>query len=349
LRDLWNSTVPGKNDLNPPYCSQNNQTGCIYEDDIIVGHVLQEIEAHDPSVPLFYYWAPHNIHGPLQVAQNYLDMYNFIDDEPRRIYTAMVHHMDDMVGMVIDKLKEKGMWNNTLLVMSSDNGGPLVSANNYPLKGGKLSNWEGGIRVNAFVSGGYVPESLRGTKSEDFIAISDWYATFSTIAGIDPTDGEAKSANLPPIDSYNMWPLLTRTNKTNPRTEIPIGSQNAGNGNEIFVEGIIVPPHKLLIGVVPLSFWQGPLYPNISTNFTYQDTLKTNCHPACLFHLLDDPYEQNDIASLHPLIVANLTARINEYQKTVFNVDRGEEDPTACATAREVYGGFFGPWVSPQF
>ena len=42
-----------------------------------------------------------------------------------------------------------------------------------------MSNWEGGIRVNGFVSGGYLPEKVRGTKLDALISISDWYATFA--------------------------------------------------------------------------------------------------------------------------------------------------------------------------
>jgi arylsulfatase B len=56
------------------------------------------------------------------------------------------------------------MWNNTLLVAAADNGGPLGSANNYPLRGGKMTNWQGGTRANAFVSGGVVPFKQRGKK-----------------------------------------------------------------------------------------------------------------------------------------------------------------------------------------
>lgn len=83
-------------------------------------------------------------------------------------------------------LKDKGIWENTLIVLSSDNGGfvkPIngpcnsdsnnrticfngeAGANNYPLKGGKYSSFEGGIRANAFVSGGYLPEKVKGTVS----------------------------------------------------------------------------------------------------------------------------------------------------------------------------------------
>lgn len=56
----------------------------------------------------------------------------------------MVHYMDDAVGELVDKLKAKGAWDNTLLLFMSDNGGPVYipgSANNHPLKGGKYSDW----------------------------------------------------------------------------------------------------------------------------------------------------------------------------------------------------------------
>ena len=80
--------------------------------------------------------------------------------------TAMVTYMDDAFGKVIDALKEKGMYEDTLIVFHTDNGGEIMAAglcggNNWPLTGGKFSNFEGGIRVNAFVSGGSLPEVRR--------------------------------------------------------------------------------------------------------------------------------------------------------------------------------------------
>ena len=61
-------------------------------------------------------------------------------------------------------------------------------ANNFSLKGGKVSDWQGGVRVNAFASGGYLPKNMRGKKSDGYIHIADWYSTFSSLAGVDPTD-----------------------------------------------------------------------------------------------------------------------------------------------------------------
>jgi arylsulfatase I/J len=254
--DLWNNTTPGRGDTNPKSCSQSNQTSCEYEDNRFVEHVLSELDAHDPTQPLFYYWAMHNIHAPLEVPQSYYEKFSFINDTERRYYAAMVNHMDDMVALVVAKLKAKGMWDNTLIVLTSDNGGPVYAgggANNYPLKGGKMSNWEGGIRVNAFVSGGYVPQAVRGTKLEAFVTIEDWYATFCALAGVDPTDYAAIQANLPPIDSYNLWPLLTGTNTTNPRTEIPIGEDGADpTGVNVVVQAPALPSPNQLLARTPL-------------------------------------------------------------------------------------------------
>ena len=56
-----------------------------------------------------------------------------------------------------------------------------AGANNYPLKGGKMEQWEGGIRVNAWVSGGFLPPKVRGTKYEGLACGWDWYGTFSEL------------------------------------------------------------------------------------------------------------------------------------------------------------------------
>ena len=61
--------------------------------------------------------------------------------------------MDENIGKIVDLLKSRKMWKDTLLVFHSDNGGEIMiegvcGGNNWPLRGGKFSNWEGGIRVN---------------------------------------------------------------------------------------------------------------------------------------------------------------------------------------------------------
>ena len=75
--------------------------------------------------------------------------------------------------------------------------------------------------MNAFVSGGYLPEGMRGKKIDGYIHIADWYSTFCSLAGVDPTDERAAKAKLPPIDSLNVWPLISGQNSTSPRVNIP--------------------------------------------------------------------------------------------------------------------------------
>merc|ERR1712083_1099589 len=109
--------------------------------------------------------------------------------------------------------KAKGMWDNTLVIMSSDNGGPVDTqenaANNWPLRGGKYSLFEGGIRVAAFVSGGLIPAGLRGTTNNGIVHIADWYGTLCGLAGVGVEDTLAAANGLPPVDSVDMWPFLS--------------------------------------------------------------------------------------------------------------------------------------------
>lgn len=84
--------------------------------------VLDFIAAHDPTTPMYLFWAPHIVHAPLEVPQAYLDNFAFIDTKPRRFYAAMVNFVDDLVGRVVAALKAKGMWDNLLWVSSADNG-----------------------------------------------------------------------------------------------------------------------------------------------------------------------------------------------------------------------------------
>jgi len=60
--------------------------------------LLQVLNEHNPSTPLFLYYAPHIVHAPLQVPDNYANKFNFIDNQNRQIYDAMVTYLDEVVG-----------------------------------------------------------------------------------------------------------------------------------------------------------------------------------------------------------------------------------------------------------
>merc|ERR1712076_17300 len=103
-------------------------------------------------------------------------MYPDIEDRHRRIYSGMVTAMDDAVGMIIEKLKDTGMLDNTIILFSSDNGGKVKdSGNNYPLRGVKATLWEGGTRSAAFIHSPLLKD--KGSINNNLIHVVDWIPT----------------------------------------------------------------------------------------------------------------------------------------------------------------------------
>lgn len=234
-------------------------------------------------------------------------------------------------------------------MVHADNGGPIYNsggagANNHPLKGGKMSNWEGGVRVNAFASGGLLPKQVRGTKQEGLMAGWDWYATFAALAGVDPTDRKAEAAGLPPHDSHNLWPLLSVQNKTSPRIELAVGA-------EYEVGGLIRDGYKVVLGTNAQAGWTGPVFPNKTSHWNpsaSSETCGNTTETGCLFNILEDPGEHVNLASQKPKVFEQMIERIAEINKGFFNPNRGKIDPKACELAMTKYGGFWGPFVDVE-
>jgi arylsulfatase I/J len=208
------------------------------------------IQNHPVGSPLFLLHSFHTIHAPLNApAELYHAVEEYgeppcadnmatcflkypIDERDRRSYAAMVTFTDKAVGEIVDALRGRGMWENTLMVVSSDNGGPqymspigyqlMGSGNNLPLRGGKASEFEGGLRVNSFVTGGLLPSAMHGKTLDSIIHFADWYATFCSLAGANPHDDEAERNNLPPVDGMNQWPYLSGEVMAGPRKEMMI-------------------------------------------------------------------------------------------------------------------------------
>ena len=99
--------------------------------------------------PFFLYLSYNAPHTPLQATDTDLERNNHIDVEKRRTYAAMVSSMDDGVGSILDKLEEKNISENTIVIFFSDNGGVewYNFSDNGPLRGIKGDFFEGGIRV----------------------------------------------------------------------------------------------------------------------------------------------------------------------------------------------------------
>lgn len=376
VKDLWayNETFDGPALwlANGATCSQAKQTpaageACVFEDTLFVRHVVNVLRDHaalSSEVPLFLFWSMHLVHMPLEVPQAWLDKFAFIDDEHRRLGHAMGALLDANVGTVVSELKALKLWDNAVVVFHSDNGGEILGAglcggNNWPLRGGKFANWEGGIRVNAWVSGGRLPAARRGAIETGFIAISDWYSTYCALAGVDPTDAVAAAAGLPGVDGVNAWPLISGSNSTSARKEVVIGDTTAVGPNEdgkARVGGLISGRFKLLVGapdklyIVGQDAMTGPSWPNSTSHLVpmaHSRTCGRAAKRGCLFDIFSDPSESTNLALVHPDVFTAMLARIDTLQEGVYTPDRGTTDKAACEQV-VANGGYWGPWLDRE-
>ena len=353
--DFWDTDKPA-----------NHLNGTGYEEFIFRHRMLDILNNHDQSVPLFLQYDSKVAHYPLQAPPTYQDKHKDIDQINRRVYWSMISFLDDQLKNITDTMKNLNMWDNTLMILSSDNGGYVLAedgpcntttgidgsqsadighaaacfngetgASNWPLRGGKYSMFEGGIRVNAFASGGLIPSARRGTKEEGIIHITDWYTTFCNLAGVPAVDPWAASSGLPGIDGLDMWPMLSGQNNTSPRTTILVNENLLVHGDWKYVPA----------GVTMIEDARGgPQYPNTTTASDPISNHKRQCpSEGCLFNLKDDLYEYNNIAAQNPEIVTMMKQVMETERATIWTAPHGK-DPECKETAWSKYGGFYGPW-----
>ena len=171
--------------------------------------------------PFFIFWSASTPHWPILDPPNdgtidYSECDNIINDG-RLSLCKMLQYMDNKISILVNELKDKNLWDNTLIIFSSDNGGEPSNnggsdqfywfgngfASNLPLRGRKRSAFEGGVHSPAFITGGYLPKSLRGSTYNNLMAIEDWYSTFINIADINiESINELTNVTL---NSFNMW------------------------------------------------------------------------------------------------------------------------------------------------
>ena len=117
----------------------------------------------------------------------------------------MALSIDDAVGGIVDELRGRRMWAETMLVFLSDNGGGYEQqGSNRPLRGSKGGTLEGGIRTAAAVGGGWLPPRLRGQTSSHLMSVADWYPTLCDAAGVGADD--ERSRDVAPVDGSSMLP-----------------------------------------------------------------------------------------------------------------------------------------------
>ena len=128
-------------------CTRIEDTG--YLTNRLTDETIQFIERQDTASPFFIYLAYNAPHAPLQATQYYYDQFANEPDPIKRIYYAMIKNLDDQIGRLTHYLDSTGLAENTIIFFLSDNGGARYNGTteNKPYRGGKMTNFEGGLRV----------------------------------------------------------------------------------------------------------------------------------------------------------------------------------------------------------
>ncbi len=184
------------------------------------------IEQQDPSKPLFLYFASLAPHSPYQAPLADVDAYKDVfKDETQRNYAAMITVLDTQVGRIVDALEKKGIRDNTLIFFASDNGGkiagsasaPGTGASNTPpasngiFRDGKVSLYEGGVRVPAIVNW---PAKLKPGITHEPLHLVDLMPTLLNLAG-------GHGSSVRPFDGKDAWDSIAE-GKSSPHEDILI-------------------------------------------------------------------------------------------------------------------------------
>ncbi|MCX5758725.1 MAG: sulfatase-like hydrolase/transferase, partial [Candidatus Hydrogenedentes bacterium] len=169
-----------------------------YTTDAFAREAVSFIDRHR-TVPFFLYVPFNAVHAPLEAPEKYLSRFPNIEDKKRRTFAAMLSALDDNVGLILAKLRECQLEENTLVFFISDNGGPTVqtSSRNHPLQGFKGQVYEGGIRVPFLAQWkGRIPS---GKVDDRPVIAIDVHPTALAVAGvIPPADAKLEGVNLLP-------------------------------------------------------------------------------------------------------------------------------------------------------
>lgn len=260
-----------------------------YSTQLLAKEASRLIRSRDIGKPLFLYLPFNAVHSPLQVPDSYMAPYGNLSGK-RKIYAGMMAAMDEAIGQVVATLEEQHMLNNTLILFSSDNGGPNpgIVADNSPLRGGKGSIFEGGVRVCALASWpGHIPA---GKVVDQPVHIIDWYPTLVKLAG-----GSLKQS-LPP-DGKDIWPVLVEGARS-PHDALLLSGVSPGKA------AVRAGDWKLLRGETDATGMKRGKGAKGNKAEGYQ-----------LYNLADDLGETNNLAASHPAKLAEMKEHLERLLK----------------------------------
>ncbi|XP_072038382.1 arylsulfatase B-like [Amphiura filiformis] len=334
----------------------------VYSTTLFTHKAQETIERHDPKEPMFLYLAYKNVHSPLQAPQRYMDMFTHIEDYGRRSLAAMAYILDEGVKNVTDILKKTGMWDNTVFIFSSDNGGMLSHAgNNWPLNGGKWGLLEGGIRAAGFVNSPLLSNRVKGTVNKELMHISDWFPTL-----VDGVAGGSTAQMKKPLDGVNQWKMISESGASN-RSEILLNIDELEEFpqmtyteynywqanlnrketlNPLIRAGIRSGDWKLLTGTTGTEIWLPPPESGIGEQALWDTS--SECDPkgsvVKLYNIRFDPSETCNIARNPKFlpIVKELFRKLEKYANQAVPAYYPPNDPMANPALR---GGAWTPWL----
>ena len=231
----------------------------------------------------FFLYLPYTMpHVPLFASES------FSGTSSRGLYGDVVEEIDASVGQILETLRRMGLDNNTLVVFSSDNGPWLVfeqhGGSAGPLKDGKGSTWEGGMRVPGVF---WWPGKIKpGAVTQELGSTLDIPTTAVALAG----------GKLPPdrvVDGVDLSPLLLGTGKS------PRQSMLYYRGTELFAARL------------------GPFKAHFQTQPGYGPGQREKHDPPLLYHLGMDPGEKFNVAARHPDVIREIRGLIDQHDKSL--------------------------------
>ena len=253
--------------------------------------------AHKDGPFFLNYWM-FSVHAPFDAKRDLIEKYRDKIDpsSPQRspTYAAMIESMDDAIGTLLDSLDELGVAENTAIIFFSDNGGNMYNeidnttpTSNTPLRGGKASMFEGGIRVPMIVSWpGYIAAE---TECAEVVQSCDFFPTILSMLDLVPSEGQT-------FDGIDISPAYR---------------EESLSRDAIFTYF----PHD-----PPVPDW---VPPSVSVHRGDWKLIRlffqgeNGAHRYLLFNLADDISEKNDRAAENPEIVRELDRLIDDFlQKT---------------------------------
>lgn len=263
---------------------------------LIADEAAKFIREHDGAEPFFAYVPFSAVHAPLQVPDKYKEPYAAMPPN-RRTYAAMTTAMDEAIGRIIASVEARGWRTNTLIVFSSDNGGPNPGrlTRNGPLRAGKGTVYEGGVKVCAFANW---PGQIQSNSVVNApLHMVDWYPTLLKLAG-------AKLGQKLPLDGRDAWAAISK-GAASPHDAILINAT----------------PNK---GALRLGDWKLVVNGGLADAADGEDesapaagdkTFGDAGRSLELFNLAEDPSEKTNLASKLPGKVKELRARYEDFAR----------------------------------